>query len=117
VTCDADYNCVCKQGFCADAKGKCVEQPVLQCKKKVSTCQLWPHHCSKSLHGGSVFCSADFKCLCGEGTCEAPDSELCAAPAPFGAAAALADRPLPPELGGGFGLAAAGAAARRRASS
>merc|ERR1719507_2525437 len=78
VYCTDDYICPCKEGFCANAKGMCVEQPIINCTKKVSTCHVWPHHCSQTMHGEGVSCSPDRDCVCGEGSCKEADSEMCA---------------------------------------
>merc|ERR1712008_233854 len=78
VYCTDDHVCACKEGFCANSEGACVEQPMVDCTKKVSSCHIWPHHCSTTLHGDSVTCSPDRDCLCGEGTC-ADDSGKCTA--------------------------------------
>merc|ERR1711956_187321 len=77
VYCTDDHVCGCKEGFCANSEGVCVEQPVVQCTKKVSSCHIWPHHCSTTLHGDSVTCSPDHDCVCGEGTCADEEPGKC----------------------------------------
>merc|ERR1712129_202265 len=44
VYCTDDHVCGCKEGFCANSEGVCVEQPMVDCTKKVSSCTFWPHH-------------------------------------------------------------------------
>mmetsp|Transcript_37059 Transcript_37059/g.110650 ORF Transcript_37059/g.110650 Transcript_37059/m.110650 type:complete len:201 (+) Transcript_37059:71-673(+) len=98
VYCSEDHLCLCGGGTCATPEGRCEAPPVIACHKKVGTCQWWPHHCSKAIHGSAVYCSEPgHECLCGEGTC-LTDHSRCKAPEPFGEPNATAAAAL---LGGG----------------
>mmetsp|Transcript_73883 Transcript_73883/g.171376 ORF Transcript_73883/g.171376 Transcript_73883/m.171376 type:complete len:191 (-) Transcript_73883:88-660(-) len=63
----------CEGPFCSTISQPCAG-------KQVSTCHIWPHWCSKILHGEHVYCSEDNLCLCGEGTCADPHGKCVAPP-------------------------------------
>lgn len=86
VYCSEHHLCLCGEGTCADENGRCVEPPTVDCQTKVSTCEVWPHHCSKILHGESVACSDKTDCLCGAGTCDLEGDKICQPITPFGPA-------------------------------
>mmetsp|Transcript_82099 Transcript_82099/g.254900 ORF Transcript_82099/g.254900 Transcript_82099/m.254900 type:complete len:200 (+) Transcript_82099:49-648(+) len=91
VYCSEDHQCLCGEGTCATATGKCKAPPIIECETKVSTCHVWPHHCAKAFHGPSVYCNMTGKdCLCGDGTCKTEDGVCKPTPA-FGAATDDAD--------------------------
>lgn len=69
VECVNKHDCVCRDKFCADADKKCVPQPYTKCQLQVSTCDLWPHHCSMLIHGDGVYCDADYNCMCPPTSC------------------------------------------------
>merc|ERR1719336_17292 len=80
VSCNEDEDCVCGEGTCPDKwYGRGQTSPTQECRKKVSTCYTWPHHCSITLHGPSVSCDEDFNCVCGDGVC-ADENGVCAEP-------------------------------------
>eukprot|EP00928_Gymnodinium_smaydae_P010926 TRINITY_DN14115_c0_g1_i5.p1 TRINITY_DN14115_c0_g1~~TRINITY_DN14115_c0_g1_i5.p1 ORF type:complete len:330 (-),score=21.70 TRINITY_DN14115_c0_g1_i5:181-1125(-) len=50
-----------------------------QCPNRTGhRCEMWPHYCSRILHGDGVFCNDEYECVCGDGFC-ATDDQYCVA--------------------------------------